>query len=155
MLPFNIYIYIFGKRKWKFVFLGRQTINGNRRLLCQQTCPSTQIHMIVQERYNQPQVNGASLPPMKLFSFLCQQNLTFYVTVPRYLVQQSETKREKLQVISNYIHTPPPHWTSAFFSFHSKLINFTFSYFYFLFVASIAGLRIRIRSAELYIYIYI
>ncbi len=27
-----------GKRK--FVFLGRQTINGNQRLLCQQTCPS-------------------------------------------------------------------------------------------------------------------
>ncbi len=29
-----------GKRKWNFVFLGRQTINGNRRLLFQQTCPS-------------------------------------------------------------------------------------------------------------------
>ncbi len=26
--------------KWKFVFLGLQTINGKRRLLCQQTCPS-------------------------------------------------------------------------------------------------------------------
>jgi hypothetical protein len=29
-----------GNRKWKFVFLFRQTINGNRRLLFQQTCPS-------------------------------------------------------------------------------------------------------------------
>ncbi len=26
--------------KWKFVFLGRQTINGNRCFLFQQTCPS-------------------------------------------------------------------------------------------------------------------
>jgi hypothetical protein len=29
-----------GNGKRKFVFLGRQTINGNRRLLFQQTCPS-------------------------------------------------------------------------------------------------------------------
>ncbi len=45
----HIYIYIDiytenrtnGKRK--FVLLGRQTINGNRRLLFQQTCPSTGV----------------------------------------------------------------------------------------------------------------
>jgi hypothetical protein len=29
------------KGKRKFVFLGRQTMNGNQRLLFQQTCPST------------------------------------------------------------------------------------------------------------------
>jgi hypothetical protein len=29
-----------GNGKRKFVFLGRQPINGNQRLLCQQTCPS-------------------------------------------------------------------------------------------------------------------
>ncbi len=29
-----------GKRKQKFVSFGRQMINGNRRLLFQQTCPS-------------------------------------------------------------------------------------------------------------------
>jgi hypothetical protein len=29
-----------GNGKWKFVFLGQQTINGNRRLLFQQMCPS-------------------------------------------------------------------------------------------------------------------
>jgi hypothetical protein len=28
---------------WKFVFIGRQTINSNRRLLFQQTCPSLEI----------------------------------------------------------------------------------------------------------------
>jgi hypothetical protein len=28
------------EKKWKFVFLGRQTINGNGRLLFQQTCLS-------------------------------------------------------------------------------------------------------------------
>ncbi len=52
MLPF-LYIYniykengngklrlISANRKQKFVFLGRQTINGNGRLLCQQNCPS-------------------------------------------------------------------------------------------------------------------
>ncbi len=27
-------------RKWKFVFLSRQTINSNHSSLCQQTCPS-------------------------------------------------------------------------------------------------------------------
>jgi hypothetical protein len=27
-------------RKWKFVFLGQKTINGNRQLLFQETCPS-------------------------------------------------------------------------------------------------------------------
>ncbi len=27
-------------RKWKFVFLGRPTINGKEQLLFQQTCPS-------------------------------------------------------------------------------------------------------------------
>ncbi len=26
--------------KWKFVFLGQQTINNNQRLLLKQTCPS-------------------------------------------------------------------------------------------------------------------
>ncbi len=26
--------------RWKFVFFGRQTINGNRRLLFRQICPS-------------------------------------------------------------------------------------------------------------------
>ncbi len=39
-----MYIYficIYGKQK--FVFLCRQTINGNRRLLCQQTCPSMHV----------------------------------------------------------------------------------------------------------------
>ncbi len=30
-------------RKWKFAFLGLQTINGNQHLLCQQTCPSLHI----------------------------------------------------------------------------------------------------------------
>ncbi len=51
MLPFQYILYIrktktanfrlfFANRKRKFVFLGRQTINGNRRLLFQQTCPS-------------------------------------------------------------------------------------------------------------------
>ncbi len=38
-----IFIYLFtvnGKGKRTFVFLGRQTRNGNRGLLCQQTCPS-------------------------------------------------------------------------------------------------------------------
>ncbi len=43
------YTYIYGNgklplfsanRKWKLVFLGRQTINGNQHLLFQQTCPS-------------------------------------------------------------------------------------------------------------------
>ncbi len=29
-----------GNRKRKYVVLGRQTINDNRRLLLQQTCPS-------------------------------------------------------------------------------------------------------------------
>ncbi len=31
-----------GKGKWMFVILGRQTINGNQQLLCQQMCPSMQ-----------------------------------------------------------------------------------------------------------------
>ncbi len=31
--------FVFGKRKMEFCFLGRQTINGNRLLLCQQMCP--------------------------------------------------------------------------------------------------------------------
>ncbi len=36
--------FVFCKRKnRKFVFLGRQTINGIRRLLLQQTCPSMVI----------------------------------------------------------------------------------------------------------------
>jgi hypothetical protein len=39
-LPF-VYCKRNGKRM--FVFLGRQTINGNRRLLFQQTCPSMPI----------------------------------------------------------------------------------------------------------------
>ncbi len=30
-------------RIWKFVFLSRQMINGNRRLLFQETCPSMLI----------------------------------------------------------------------------------------------------------------
>ncbi len=34
-----------GNGKWKFVILGRQTINGNRRFLFQQTCPSKCIPM--------------------------------------------------------------------------------------------------------------
>jgi hypothetical protein len=32
-----------GNGKQKFVFLGRQMINGNRRLLFQQTCPFTYV----------------------------------------------------------------------------------------------------------------
>jgi hypothetical protein len=32
-----------GKSKWNFVFLGRQTRNGNQRLLFRQTCPSMQM----------------------------------------------------------------------------------------------------------------
>jgi hypothetical protein len=36
-----------GGRKWEFVFLGWQTINGNRGLLFQQTCPSMLIVMII------------------------------------------------------------------------------------------------------------
>jgi hypothetical protein len=31
------------KGKQKFVFLGQQMINRNRRMLCQQTCPSMQL----------------------------------------------------------------------------------------------------------------
>ncbi len=38
MLPFQ-YIYVYSKRK--FVFLGQQIININRRLLCKQMCPTT------------------------------------------------------------------------------------------------------------------
>ncbi len=37
---FNIYM---ENKKRKFVFLGRQTIKGNRCLLCQQTCPCMDI----------------------------------------------------------------------------------------------------------------
>jgi hypothetical protein len=33
-------VFVLCRRKTKFVFLGWQTINGNRRLLFQQTCPS-------------------------------------------------------------------------------------------------------------------
>ncbi len=44
MLQFHCIQYMeTGKRK--FVFLGLQTINGNRRLLCQQTCPSMHIYI--------------------------------------------------------------------------------------------------------------
>jgi hypothetical protein len=44
-----MYINVYGKRQLPFVFckrkqLGRQTINGNRRLLFQQTCPSMPIY---------------------------------------------------------------------------------------------------------------
>ncbi len=40
----NVYIFIYGKRK--SVLFGRQTINGNRQLLFQQTCPSRVIQYI-------------------------------------------------------------------------------------------------------------
>ncbi len=33
----------YGNEKQKFVFLGQQTLNDNRRLLFQQTCPSMNI----------------------------------------------------------------------------------------------------------------
>ncbi len=33
-----------GKRKRKFVFLGWKTINGNRHLLFQRTCPSMYVY---------------------------------------------------------------------------------------------------------------
>ncbi len=32
-----------GNGKWNYVFIGRQEINGNRRLLFQPTCPSIRI----------------------------------------------------------------------------------------------------------------
>jgi hypothetical protein len=35
------------KRKQKFVFLGLQSINGNRRLLFQQMCPSMHLHLFI------------------------------------------------------------------------------------------------------------
>jgi hypothetical protein len=45
MLQFH-YVYMeTGKRK--FVFLGRGTINGNKRLQCQQTCPSMHIYIYI------------------------------------------------------------------------------------------------------------
>ncbi len=43
MLLFQYGILHTESRKRKFVFLGRETINGNRRLLKQQTCPSMSI----------------------------------------------------------------------------------------------------------------
>ncbi len=56
MLPFQ-YIYTYtkngttesGNGKRKFVFFGRQTVKGNRRLPSQQTCPS----MLVQQLFIQ------------------------------------------------------------------------------------------------------
>jgi hypothetical protein len=34
------------KWKWKYVFLGQQTINGNQQLLFKQTCPSMDLDSI-------------------------------------------------------------------------------------------------------------
>jgi hypothetical protein len=39
------FLCFYGKGKWKFVFLGRHTLNGNRHLLFQQTCPSMYFTM--------------------------------------------------------------------------------------------------------------
>ncbi len=52
-----IYVYIYMYRngtngKWKFVFLGWQTINGNRWLLCQQMFPSIVINLIYKVYYD-------------------------------------------------------------------------------------------------------
>ncbi len=45
-----IYLYMHGNGKRKFVFLGRQTINGNRPLLFQQLCPSMPASTVCIER---------------------------------------------------------------------------------------------------------
>ncbi len=44
-----------GNEKQNFVFLGQQTINGNRRLLFQQTCPSMYTsHMYIRMSHTHP-----------------------------------------------------------------------------------------------------
>ncbi len=62
MLPFQ-YIYIFiciyiysenGDVKRKFVFLGGQTINGNRQLLFQQMCLSMSKYLLIWWLWNMP-----------------------------------------------------------------------------------------------------
>ncbi len=40
------FLFISCKQKWKFIFLGRQMFNGNRRLLFQKTCPSMNFPMV-------------------------------------------------------------------------------------------------------------
>jgi hypothetical protein len=40
-------------KKRKFVFLGRQTIHGKQRVLCQQTCPS-----MIKKRYGVLEIWG-------------------------------------------------------------------------------------------------
>ncbi len=40
-----------GNGKRKFVFLGRQTISNNRRLLYQQSCPSMSIYNVMVEKF--------------------------------------------------------------------------------------------------------
>jgi hypothetical protein len=64
-----------GNRKLKFVFLGQQTISGNRRLLFPQTCPSLTkaIHSVILIR---GQVTNGGLATHFLLTATAKRNVS-------------------------------------------------------------------------------